>query len=1202
MTVLLACAALLPLRLASAQEPTGTQPAQTPTTQPAQAPATQPAQQPETAPTTQPGPEGGVSEIDPASLQTQIAQLEAAGDVPEKAALLEVYKQALDLLKAEGNWVDRESQFRARREKTPQDLEAVRASIAQATSQPTTQPVLDIPPDATLEQLTQLLAEREAELAAAKDAQNKHAEEAKLRETRRTEIPGLISERNTAIENIRTELRKGPASTVSPQMAQARRKLLLAQRRAYEAEIKALEEELRTYAARAEVLAGRRDEARLKVAAKQGVVDALTKLVSDRRAAEIERQKRQAEEELRRASPAVKELAERNARLAEERAKLAEGIDKYTQKVSLAEQIGGQLQKDIQFVRENVDQAVRPEDLAARMQSLRARLLDHARLEGDLVAARNEMARVSGRLAEVEEELDDLRAGPDFEARVAELLSTLGANEPPAVKERLEARIKELLTARREALDKLKVDLTAHKARLNKYITDLTLLLGRIAEYRSFVDEHVFWLRSTGPLYEAHIPKSWRKTGEIALGVLNGLATDVVEQPVPYGLCLLIVLLLFLIRPRSRARLIEISGTASRAFTDSFRLTTRALFHSVVLTAPWPALLWLAAWRVAQPIYGENVDVYSMAQAIADGLSAAALVLLTLTAVRVAALPKGLCEVHFRWSPASLKLVRRHVSWLTLVIVPAALVVTTTESYPDGGWRDLVGRIAMIVGAIALGIFGIRVFNPKTGIPAEHLRHTPSGWAYNLRYIWFGAIAGAPLALASLSAAGYHYTAVELAKRLVLTTWLVLGVLFVNALIVRWLFVEQRRLAVQQARAKRAAALAKAEEEEGDPEVPEIDEEKINLVTVGDQTRRLVRALSGFALLVGVTVAWADMLPAFAFLDNITIWPIGDGGEVAEAVVGERDAPAATEEGEGETRIAVAQPGERRDRNRVSLADLVVAILIATATLVLARNIPGLLEISILQRLPMDAGARFATTSLARYSITIIGLMVAFAAIGVTWSSVQWLAAAITVGLGFGLQEIFANFVSGIIILFERPVRVGDTVTVGQTSGTVTRIRIRATTITDWDRKELLIPNKEFVTGQIVNWTLTDTTMRIVIPVGVAYGSDTRLAREILLRIATENERVLDDPKPRALFLGFGDSTLNLDLRVYIASLDDLLATKDELHTAIDEEFKKAGIEIAFPQRDIHIRSIEAPLPLRDDRRDGHPRAAAAPAERRASE
>lgn len=200
--------------------------------------------------------------------------------------------------------------------------------------------------------------------------------------------------------------------------------------------------------------------------------------------------------------------------------------------------------------------------------------------------------------------------------------------------------------------------------------------------------------------------------------------------------------------------------------------------------------------------------------------------------------------------------------------------------------------------------------------------------------------------------------------------------------------------------------------------------------------------------------------------------------------------------------------------------------------------------------------------------------------VGIGWSKVQWLAAAITVGLGFGLQEIFANFVSGLMLLFERPMRIGDTVTVGEVSGTVSKIRIRATTITGWDRKELVIPNKEFITGQFVNWTLSDSILRIIVPVGVAYGSDVDLALSILKRIADEQPTAVGDPEPRVLFIGFGDSSLNLELRVYIAQIDDYLRTISDLHNAIDCEFRMAGIEIAFPQRDIHIRSIKATLPL----------------------
>jgi potassium efflux system protein len=267
----------------------------------------------------------------------------------------------------------------------------------------------------------------------------------------------------------------------------------------------------------------------------------------------------------------------------------------------------------------------------------------------------------------------------------------------------------------------------------------------------------------------------------------------------------------------------------------------------------------------------------------------------------------------------------------------------------------------------------------------------------------------------------------------------------------------------------------------------------------------------------------------------------------------------------------------------ITLADLGLALLVLSIGFVAARNVPGLLEIAVLQRLPLQAGERYAITTTVQYVITICVVVVAAGLIGVGWSKVQWLAAAVTVGLGFGLQEIFANFVSGLIILYERPVRIGDIVTVGDVTGSVTRIRIRATTITNWDRKELIIPNKEFVTGQVVNWSLSDQVLRLVIKVGIAYGSDTRLARNVLLDVATANPRTLPEPTPKAFFQEFGDSSLNFELRVWFKDIDDWMFGKHELHQAIDDAFREHGIEIAFPQRDLHIRSVRDTLPVVGD-------------------
>lgn len=152
--------------------------------------------------------------------------------------------------------------------------------------------------------------------------------------------------------------------------------------------------------------------------------------------------------------------------------------------------------------------------------------------------------------------------------------------------------------------------------------------------------------------------------------------------------------------------------------------------------------------------------------------------------------------------------------------------------------------------------------------------------------------------------------------------------------------------------------------------------------------------------------------------------------------------------------------------------------------------------------------------------------------------------------------------------------RVGDTVTVGDVSGKVTRIRTRATTIRKWDRKELLVPNREFITGRLINWTLSDTILRMAFPVGIAYGSDTALAEKVLLDIARNNKNILQDPEPVVIFKGFGSSALEFDLRLYIPDLDSYLTVWHATNLAIDKAFRKAGIEIAFPQQDIHIRSI----------------------------
>jgi len=339
--------------------------------------------------------------------------------------------------------------------------------------------------------------------------------------------------------------------------------------------------------------------------------------------------------------------------------------------------------------------------------------------------------------------------------------------------------------------------------------------------------------------------------------------------------------------------------------------------------------------------------------------------------------------------------------------------------------------------------------------------------------------------------------------------------------------------------------------------VPAIVEPAIDLAAVTAQTGSLARSATAVLMALGLWLIWADLLPAVGILDNVDLW------NTTQTVQVERTDAAGVHRLDSEQRVVP-----------VTLADGLLALIVAFMTLVLVRNLPGFLEISLFRRIGISAGERYAYATIAKYAIALVGGILAFRVVGIGWSNIQWLVAAVGIGLGFGLQEIFANFVSGLIILFERPIRVGDTVTVGDVSGKVSRIRIRATWITGFDRKELVVPNKEFVTSRLVNWSLSDAVLRVDIPVGIAYGSDTDKAIRVLHAVAVRTPNVLQDPAPVAYFIGFGDSSLNFELRAYSPDVEHLFPIRHELHLAIDHAFREAGIEIAFPQRDLHLRSV----------------------------
>ncbi len=559
---------------------------------------------------------------------------------------------------------------------------------------------------------------------------------------------------------------------------------------------------------------------------------------------------------------------------------------------------------------------------------------------------------------------------------------------------------------------------------------------------------------------------------------------------------------------------------------------------------------------------------------------------------------RGLGEVHFRWPVEIAKQIRRSLHWFTPTVVVLLVLVHALDSRGDESANASLGRVLFTAQALATALFLHRVVRPNGAFARRLLAADRNGWAQSLRHIWHVLIVAVPIALIALSWLGFHYTALQLESRLEQSLAFGFLVVLGYGLIMRWLFIARRRVAVDDAKRRRErqrldAEATRASSESSTPEVRPIEVEKLDLPAMNQQTRGLVRTIGVLTIFIGLYLIWAEALPALRMLNRVQVWPSvklveghsanGAGrltGPVAparpatDAQPGSASSPDATGgvitplASGGAIEMSAASPGLT-----LTLADLGLVILIFVITWVLFRNLPGLVEIIVLQRLPLDSGSRYALSTVLRYTIAIIGVLIASSVLGLSWSNIQWLAAALTFGLAFGLQEIFANFISGLIILAERPIRIGDTVTVGGVTGSVARIRMRATTIVDWDRKELVIPNKTFITGDIINWTLSDPVLRVIIPVGVSYGSDVDKVEQMLMKVASECPLVLDEPTPRVLFDGFGDSTLNFELRVYIGSIDDWFPVRHRLHNMITKTFREAEIEIAFPQRDLHIRS-----------------------------
>jgi potassium efflux system protein len=1014
-------------------------------------------------------------------------------------------------------------------------------------------------PKRDLAELEQLLAAHEPNLAAARQKLAALQDEGRRRAERSVECNKLEAEARKQLESLAALA--APAADAGP-VAAAARLAQSARRLELESLLEARAKELHYYKQTNDLLPAWREQAEAQASQLEKAVKALQDAVNAKRRTEAQQSADRAAWEKQEAvekHPAVRALAEANEALARRLPEWALRLERASNDRKSWEERRKTLVRDFEEVQRLVEKSGLTEAVGFQLRKRHAALPDARRQRAEQLARQAELSTAQLEYFDLTDQRERLAGVDDRWPQILADLARDGklAASPPDPSDRESVQsVVGLLKQRRTHLDALRQHCVQYIETLGTIEHEDRLHAETAHDYARYIDGRVLWIRSAEPVAAATFRRAWQawqshwRDGQW-LGVVRTLSRDLLEHPaIDLGLAVLFVPY-FLAQRRLRRNLTHVGEQAIKSTTCRFWFTARALYLTLAISLFWPAVLWTLGWRLGAPLEAVpsgEADSTLLAKALASGLQAVAVVYLACDLLRHLCRGRGLAEAHFGWPQSTLRTVRGNVRWLMVAALPLALVVWTMENHPSDPQRNSLGRLAFIVWLLATAVFLKRVLRQEGGALSELIAYNRGGWLDRLSFVWRPLAIGAPLALALLAGVGYYYTSMQLVGRLQATAWLLLGTLVAWAVVLRWLLLARRQLAINQARQRREAAQFQTDETPGLPPAADAASE-LNLSAINSQTRQLIASFAVLAVMLGVWFIWVDVLPALGLLDRFVVW------------------------------------GEQAVEGHVTLSDAFVVLLIAVMTTIAAKNIPGLLEIALLQRLPLDSGLRYAVSAVSKYLISIVGITAACAQMGIRWEKVQWLVAAISVGLGFGLQEIFANFISGLIILFERPVRPGDVVTVGDVTGCVTQIRIRATTITDWDRKELLVPNKELISGRVMNWTLSDRVVRITLRIGVAYGSDIARTTQILVQIVNEQAGVLQEPPPSVTFEAFGESTLDFVVRAFLVSLDETLKVKHQLNTRIEAELRAAGIEIAYPQQDIHVRSLPEAMSLRFERR-----------------
>ncbi len=988
-----------------------------------------------------------------------------------------------------------------------------------------------------LEQLRQMLAQNQAELDQEKATQNTLVDEPARRLARMAEIPGLVAKLESELSETKKQLLLEPPPNELQLQTRARRLQLGAQEMALEKEIESQKKEILYYNTTMDLLPLQVEVAQLRVAQKAKNIEALQQALVRRQETRLQRLLSDTRSELARLPQELVPFATANVEMAQTIMTYQDRANLLTTQFDETKKKHEETEKQRQISLDRFKSVGLTDALGGMLRKHRRDLLRLRQRNQPSGDSRSEIRSLQVEIFQLQ---DSIATRQDDEQEKKALIQQLEVGSATDAKALESAAL--ILVARRHALMN---ELTSVSEQQFQKVVSLDTakrqLVTLTTEFVGWIDERVIWIPSapvfaTGDWTIGRSASVWLVFPGNWQNVWKELRLDLTSNWFAFVPFIVAILVLFLFRGRLKKIIGETGEEARKGRCSKILPTLNSLAATFLMSALWPMIVAVLGWTLS---HGPAADSFEFC--VGQAFLGVAIFMAPLELLRHVCREKGLADAHFAWPDRTRKFLARNIRSFYLFSLPLMFVQGVMATQANEDWKNSLGRFVSCLLFMVVGWYLHRLFRPSGVIFQQMISLRPIPGVYRFRSLIHLVSLGMPLLLLILSLAGYYYTAYQLGGCMEQTLSLLITMMITGGVLLRWLLVRRRDLAMEEARKARLAIAAASEagNQVGEVVAQKADKSLLDLASVSRQAREIVVLVLGSATFILMYWIWRDVLPAIGILDRAELWSV----TVNEKVV------------------------------QVTLKNLFNALLTGTFTWLMIRNMPGMLNLAVQKFSSLDSGARYAATTIFRYVITVIGTITALNFLMIQWSQYSWLVAAVTVGLGFGLQEIVANFVSGLILLFERPVRVGDLVTIDNVNGVVTRIQMRATTVMTCDHQELIVPNKDLVTGKLLNWTLTNVTNRLVLEVGVAYGTDVDMVRDLLEATVRSHPEILADPPLLVSFESFGDSSLNFRIRCFLPNVDRRFQIKHELNSSIARAFKKAGISIPFPQRDLHIVS-----------------------------